>query len=99
MGPGPGWNWNNYITRVNRVEGLVNPSKEIAEVNSIETTEWKVGREGPIKLSFPPIVEEGERKIREVCYILRASQSWELITYTSGFRHSLRMASKIIPHR
>jgi hypothetical protein len=50
-----------------RTEGLIDPPKEIAEPNYINTKEWKVGREGPVKLSFPGVVDEGETRIMEVC--------------------------------
>ncbi|KAI0759156.1 alcohol oxidase [Irpex lacteus] len=59
----PGWNYANYLERVKRAEGLVEPNKDVAERNYIDTKEWTVGRDGPIKLSWPSVVEEGESQI------------------------------------
>jgi hypothetical protein len=72
----PGWNWDSYIERVNRTEGLVDPPKEHAERNSIDTRDWKFGRDGPVKLSFPSIMEEGERRILEACIFLLYILLW-----------------------
>ena len=49
-----------------RTEGLIDPPKEIADPHHIDTKDWKVGREGPVKLAFPGVVEEGETRIMEV---------------------------------
>lgn len=66
----PGWKWDSYIERVNRTEGLIDPPKDYAERNSIDTRDWKFGRDGPVKLSFPSVMEEGEQRILEVCIVL-----------------------------
>ena len=54
---------------MNRTEGLVDPPKDHAERNSIDTKNWKFGRDGPVKVSFPGVMEEGEWRILEVCLV------------------------------
>ncbi|KAI0689397.1 alcohol oxidase [Cytidiella melzeri] len=61
----PGWTFSNFLTAVNRTEGLIDPPEDIAQRNYLDTKEWKVGRDGPVKLSFPAVVDEGETRIME----------------------------------
>ncbi|KAI0337693.1 alcohol oxidase [Trametopsis cervina] len=61
----PSWTFPHYLSRVNRAEGLVPPPPAIASANGIDVEGWKVGREGPVVLSWPGVVEEGERRIME----------------------------------
>ncbi|KAI0687618.1 GMC oxidoreductase [Cytidiella melzeri] len=57
----PNWNFSNYLDRVVRVEGLDVESGE----GFVDTKEWKVGRSGPIKVSYPEVLGEGERRVLE----------------------------------
>ena len=63
----PNWNFANYLPRVNRVECLTDPRPEVAERNYIDTKEWKVGRNGPLQISFPRNISEGESRVMDVC--------------------------------
>ncbi|KAI0085565.1 alcohol oxidase [Irpex rosettiformis] len=65
----PGWSFANYLERVKRTEGLIDPNKDIAERNYINVKDWKIGRDGPVKLSWPAVVDEGESRILDTFHI------------------------------
>ncbi|KAJ3556842.1 hypothetical protein NM688_g1799 [Phlebia brevispora] len=61
----PGWNWDNYESFIARSEGFVDPPEEIKKKFKLDVDNWKIGRDGPINLSFPGKIEEAELKIQE----------------------------------
>ncbi|PSR73741.1 hypothetical protein PHLCEN_2v10431 [Hermanssonia centrifuga] len=61
----PGWNWENFEKFVGRTEGFVEPSEEFKKTNGLSSENWKIGRQGPLALSFPATIDEGELKIQQ----------------------------------
>ncbi|KAH9840900.1 GMC oxidoreductase [Rhodofomes roseus] len=58
----PGWNWKNYQHYVSRTEGFVAPSDgKLDDILKVDFSSWEVGREGPMEISFPGLVDEVER--------------------------------------
>ena len=76
----PGWNFANFLERVKRTEGLIEPTKDVGERNYINVKDWQVGRDGPVKLSWPIVVEEGESQILDVRGLLFLSPGYTELT-------------------
>ncbi|KAI0797157.1 alcohol oxidase [Abortiporus biennis] len=61
----PGWNWKTYQEHLSKSEGFIDPSKEIQEANSINTKDWKVGRQGPLKITYPGTIIPIEHTVQK----------------------------------
>ncbi|OCH94550.1 alcohol oxidase [Obba rivulosa] len=61
----PGWNWQNFQRYVSRVEGFVPPPAETQRKFGIKLDHWTLGREGPLKISYPGLINAGERTVQE----------------------------------
>ncbi|KAI9000791.1 alcohol oxidase [Trametes punicea] len=61
----PGWNWKNYEKYVRRTEGFVPPSEKMQKALKMNLDGWDMEIDGPLTLSFPATIDEGERKIQE----------------------------------
>ncbi|GJE87488.1 GMC family oxidoreductase [Phanerochaete sordida] len=61
----PGWNWKNLEQYFNRAEGFVEPTEEYKKRTGVKTETWNVGREGPLKVSFPVSISEAEMRIQQ----------------------------------
>ncbi|KAH9929344.1 GMC oxidoreductase [Fomitopsis serialis] len=61
----PGWNWQNYERYVAKTEGFVAPSEEVRKRNdnvNVNFDTWKIGRDGPLKLAYPGMIDGLEKK-------------------------------------
>ncbi|EMD41655.1 hypothetical protein CERSUDRAFT_79287 [Gelatoporia subvermispora B] len=61
----PGWNWGNYVTYLNRSEGFVPPSPEVQQRLHMKLGDWSLGKDGPVKVSFPGTINEVELTVME----------------------------------
>ncbi|KAI0087638.1 GMC oxidoreductase [Irpex rosettiformis] len=81
----PNWTFSNYLTRVTRVEGLTDPRPEVAARNYIDTKGWTVGRDGPLQVSYPRNVSEGESRVMDTFH-------------KAGFKKNLTPVSPHLTH-
>ncbi|EPS98728.1 hypothetical protein FOMPIDRAFT_1125896 [Fomitopsis schrenkii] len=61
----PGWNWNNYERHVAKTEGFIPPSPEVQKRNDMNFDSWKIGRDGPLTLTYPGKIDALESKMIE----------------------------------
>ena len=70
----PGWNWKNFVKYAQRAEGFVEPSKEIQAKIGMSFEGTTLGKEGPVKISFPNTLLDINVAIQEVRSLLTISQ-------------------------
>lgn len=51
-----------------RSYSFVEPSPEVAKRLGFNFDGWKIGRDGPLKLSYPATIPESEFVLMQVCY-------------------------------
>ncbi|EKM59944.1 uncharacterized protein PHACADRAFT_250766 [Phanerochaete carnosa HHB-10118-sp] len=61
----PGWNWKNLEPYFQRAEGFSEPTEEYKTRTGVKTETWTVGRQGPLKISFPASISEAEVRIQQ----------------------------------
>ncbi|KAJ3556844.1 hypothetical protein NM688_g1797 [Phlebia brevispora] len=61
----PGWNWGNYQKYLRRTEGFIEPPKDFQVKHGMDFDAWNVGRDGPLKLTYPATIGEGEMNFRQ----------------------------------
>ncbi|EKM59627.1 uncharacterized protein PHACADRAFT_250247 [Phanerochaete carnosa HHB-10118-sp] len=60
-----GWNWKNLEQYFQRFEGFSEPTEEYKKRTGVKTETWNVGRQGPLKISFPASISEAEVRIQQ----------------------------------
>ncbi|KAI9000782.1 GMC oxidoreductase [Trametes punicea] len=61
----PGWNWKNYEKYIQRTEGFTPPREEIRRSLQMNFDNWDLGTSGPLGISYPSTVNEGELKVQQ----------------------------------
>ncbi|KIP10401.1 hypothetical protein PHLGIDRAFT_240805 [Phlebiopsis gigantea 11061_1 CR5-6] len=61
----PGWNWKTLEPYFGRAEGFVEPSAEYKKKTGVKSESWNVGRQGPLKITFPATIADAEVKIQQ----------------------------------
>ncbi|KZT05544.1 GMC oxidoreductase [Laetiporus sulphureus 93-53] len=56
----PGWNWGNYEKYLSKTEGFVPPSADVQKRNRMCFDAWRIGTQGPLKVSYPGTIDEAE---------------------------------------
>ncbi|CCM01756.1 uncharacterized protein FIBRA_03822 [Fibroporia radiculosa] len=49
----PGWNWTDYQKHLDKTEGFITPSVDVQERNRLCFDTWRIGTNGPLKISYP----------------------------------------------
>ncbi|TCD71198.1 hypothetical protein EIP91_012148 [Steccherinum ochraceum] len=52
----PGWNWEHLNSAMHKLEGFVRPSEEMLARTQSRVGLWQLGTEGPLKITFPPVI-------------------------------------------
>ncbi|KAJ3534995.1 hypothetical protein NM688_g7044 [Phlebia brevispora] len=60
-----GWNWENYQRFIARTEGFVEPPTSVKEKFNMNFDDESVGRQGPLKLGFPGLMNESEMLLQK----------------------------------
>ncbi|KAH7915955.1 hypothetical protein BJ138DRAFT_1169640 [Hygrophoropsis aurantiaca] len=63
----PGWNWERYQKYLLQIEGYTSPSPKSTAAHGLNFDDWKIGKDGPLKLSHPATITLPE---------LKAYQTW-----------------------
>ncbi|TCD71169.1 hypothetical protein EIP91_012117 [Steccherinum ochraceum] len=61
----PGWNWENLSSSIRKTQGFTPPTKEMLAESNIKAGLWELGRDGPLKISFPPKINKLEAVVQE----------------------------------
>lgn len=59
----PGWNWKNYEKYLSRTEGFLAPNFDVQKRNNMCFDSWRMGRNGPLKITYPGTIDEAESRI------------------------------------
>lgn len=61
----PGWSWKGLAPYFRRVEGFTDPTDEYKQQTGVNTSDWKIGRDGPLQISFPAHFSDFELEIQK----------------------------------
>ncbi|EMD40393.1 hypothetical protein CERSUDRAFT_91113 [Gelatoporia subvermispora B] len=61
----PGWNWQNFHRYLSRAEGFIPPSADVQQKFKINLDSWTLGKEGPVKISYPGLMNLEDTKFHE----------------------------------
>ncbi|KAH9948777.1 alcohol oxidase [Amylocystis lapponica] len=64
----PGWNWENFQKYVARTEGFIAPSDDFQKKHNMNFDSWSIGKEGPLKITYPKTVDPGELKVQQTLF-------------------------------
>ncbi|KAI0337923.1 alcohol oxidase [Trametopsis cervina] len=63
-----GWNFKTLHKYIKKAEGFVDPPAETQKILNIPLSDWDVGRDGPLHLSYPLVVSELEKHLQQAFF-------------------------------